>query len=201
MPWHQPVVAGKNTTAHCHLPRFCILASLVQAEKSLNLFRGSNGMQTTNPCSLLQARRVVCGHVLALTRVVTHHCSLLRPGMLCSLGQPMTAWIFSSWSISSLPGKMGLPTSSSAKMQPTLHMSISVLYSSAPRSSSGGLHCSRSNSLCHDSVSVASSTCLFVKAACLTNRRATWTGANFGLKGTHTPYQQRCQQRRQSALT
>ncbi len=144
--------AGKNTTAHCHLPKFCILPSQLQVENSLNLFRGSNVMQTTNPHSLLQARHVVCGQVLALTRFVTHHCSLLRPGMLCSLGQPMTAWIFSSWSISSLPGKMGLPTSSSAKMQPTLHMSISVLYSSAPRSSSGGLHCSRSNSLCYDSV-------------------------------------------------
>eukprot|EP00983_Pelagomonas_calceolata_P106945 1159287-Pelagomonas_calceolata.AAC.4 len=39
------------------------------------------------------------------------------------------------------PGKMGFPTSSSAKMLPTLHMSTSGPYRSAPSSSSGGLGC------------------------------------------------------------
>ena len=199
MPWHQRVLAGKNITAHCHSPRSWMLPPQLQVEISLHLFRGSNVMQTTNPCSLLQARHVVYGHALALTRVVTHHCSLLRPGMLCSLGQPMTAWIFSSWSISSLPGKMGLPTSSSAKMQPTLHMSISVLYSSAPRSSSGGLHCNHSNSLCHDSISVASNSCLFVNPVVC--QQGEPYGHEHGLAWTHTPYQQRCHNRSQTALT
>lgn len=51
----------------------------------------------------------------------------------------MTLVIFPSCSASLLPRKIGCPMSSSAKMHPTLHMSTSVPYTSAPSSSSGGL--------------------------------------------------------------
>ena len=48
-----------------------------------------------------------------------------QPGMVASVGEPMTREIFSSRSISSLPGNRGLPASSSANTHPTLHMSTS----------------------------------------------------------------------------
>lgn len=46
----------------------------------------------------------------------------------------------SNWSISLLPGNSASLFNSSAKMQPTDHMSIAVVYSFAPSNSSGALY-------------------------------------------------------------
>lgn len=69
----------------------------------------------------------------------THLGSSGKEGMLVSVGHPSTVQIDLSWFVSSFPGNRGLPVKSSAKIQPTLHMSTSGPYFVAPSRSSGGL--------------------------------------------------------------
>jgi len=61
-------------------------------------------------------------------------------GQFVSFGVPKTLKIVSNWLISEFPGKNGLRSSNSAKMQPILHMSAAAEYSEAPSKSSGGLY-------------------------------------------------------------
>lgn len=63
--------------------------------------------------------------------------SLRYPGQFSSLGFPSMLKILPIWSISPRPWKRAVFCISSAKMQPTDHMSTAVLYSLAPSSNSG----------------------------------------------------------------
>ena len=78
-------------------------------------------LKRTCPASL-PANYVEC---MLPSEVAAYLGSLETPGIVASVGDPIILQILSSWSASSTPGNKGRPTRSSAKMQPTLHMSIS----------------------------------------------------------------------------
>jgi len=54
-----------------------------------------------------------------------------------SEGIPVNYIIFVNWSTVELPGKIGCPMSSSARMHPTLHISVGFPYILEPRRTSG----------------------------------------------------------------
>lgn len=55
-------------------------------------------------------------------------------------GLPMSSITLSSWFKVEVPGKTGLPSSSSAKMHPMLHMSTPFVYLLEPKRISGALY-------------------------------------------------------------
>jgi hypothetical protein len=63
-----------------------------------------------------------------------------RTGQSSSVGLPIALHVFFSWSKSDSPARNGTRSISSAKMQPTDHMSTVDEYARAPKSSSGGLY-------------------------------------------------------------
>lgn len=69
----------------------------------------------------------------------THPGKAAREGASCGLGLPRTSRMRLICSMSSLPGKSGLPHSISAKMQPALQMSTDGPYTASLISSSSGL--------------------------------------------------------------